>query len=162
MKPLSEAHRTSSYVHPFMHGLLSAKKPSKVAHCSNIVPEGFDDDVDQPDYKIDVYASSGYRFSYTNAYAEVKKSSHVSVALLAKDFYQLCVFSKEAIDQYNLRNVLFFQFTASSVTFFTMQLKFPSLYTITELARLRIPTKKCDLLDLMGHMDNLLFVASLY
>ena len=48
-----------------MHGLLSAKKPSKVAHCSNIVPEEFDDAVDRPDYKIDVYASSGYRFSYT-------------------------------------------------------------------------------------------------
>ncbi|KAI8394041.1 uncharacterized protein BYT42DRAFT_553130 [Radiomyces spectabilis] len=43
-----------------------------------------------------------------------------------------------------------------------MQLKFPNIYTVTELARLRIPTKKCDLLDLMGHIDNLLFVASLY
>ncbi|KAG1305208.1 hypothetical protein G6F64_008561 [Rhizopus arrhizus] len=162
MKPLSEAHLTASYVHPFMHGLLSAKKPSKVAHCSNIVPEEFDDAVDRPDYKIDVYASSGYRFSYTNAYGEVKKSSNVSVTLLAKDFYRLCIFSKEAIDRYNLRNVLSFQVTANSVTFFTMQLEFPFLYTITELVRLRIPTKKCDLLDLMGHMDNLLFVASLY
>ena len=37
MKPLSEAHPTSSYVHPFMHSLSSAKKPSKVAHCPNIV-----------------------------------------------------------------------------------------------------------------------------
>ncbi|PHZ09879.1 uncharacterized protein RHIMIDRAFT_293860 [Rhizopus microsporus ATCC 52813] len=162
MKPLSEAHLNSSYVHPFMHGLLSAKKPAKVAHCSNIIPEEFDDAVDRPDYKIDVYASSGYRFSYTNAYGEVKKSSNVSVTLLAKDFYRLCIFSKEAIDQYNLRNVLSFQVTANSVTFFTMQLEFPFLYTVTELVRLRIPTKKCDLLDLMGHMDNLLFVASLY
>ncbi|ORX62210.1 hypothetical protein DM01DRAFT_243718, partial [Hesseltinella vesiculosa] len=64
MKPLSEAHLASSYVHPFMHGLLSTKKPSKVAHCSDIIPDEFDDVIDRPDYKIDVYASSGYRFSY--------------------------------------------------------------------------------------------------
>ncbi|CAO3626807.1 unnamed protein product [Mucor fragilis] len=162
MKPLSEAHLTSSYVHPFMHGLLSAKKPSKVAHCSNIIPEEFDGAVDRPDYKIDVYTSSGYRFSHTNAYGEVKKSSNVSVTLLAKDFYRLCTFSKEAIDQYNLKNVLSFQITANSVTFFTTQLSSPSLYTVTELVRLRIPLKKSDLLDLLGHVDNLLFVASFY
>ncbi|KAI9311817.1 hypothetical protein BX666DRAFT_2021173 [Dichotomocladium elegans] len=159
---LYDSHLTSSYIHPFMHGLLSAKKPSKVAHYSNIVPEEFDDAIDRPDYKIDVYASSGYRFSYTNAYGEVKKNSNVSVTLLAKDFYRLCIFNKEAIDRYNLRNALTFQVTGNSVTFFTMQLEFPFLYTITELARLRIPTKKSDLLDLMGHVDNLLFVASLY
>ncbi|CAO3599915.1 unnamed protein product [Absidia cylindrospora] len=72
------------------------------------------------------------------------------------------MFSKEAIDQYNLRNALSFQVTASSVTFFTMQLEFPLLYAVTELVRLRIPTRKCDLLDLMGHIDNLLFIATLY
>ncbi|KAI8970383.1 hypothetical protein BDF20DRAFT_916195 [Mycotypha africana] len=162
MKPLSEAHLTSSYIYPFMHGLLSAKKPSKVAHCSNIIPEEFDDTIDRPDYKIDVYASSGYRFSYTNAYGEVKKSNNVSVTLLAKDFYRLCIFSKEAIDRYNLRNVLTFQVTGNSLRFLTLQLEFSFLYTVTELARLRNPTKKSDLLDLMGHVDNLLFVASVY
>ncbi|EIE84086.1 hypothetical protein RO3G_08791 [Rhizopus delemar RA 99-880] len=77
-------------------------------------------------------------------------------------FYRLCIFSKEAIDRYSLRNTISFQVTASSVQFFTMQLEFPFLYTVTELARLRIPTRKCDLLDLMGRVDNLLFVASLY
>ncbi|KAL0090249.1 hypothetical protein J3Q64DRAFT_1813590 [Phycomyces blakesleeanus] len=158
----SEAHLTSSYAHLFMHDLLSAKKPSKVAHCSNIVPEEFDDAVNRPDYKIDVYAYSGYRFSYTNAYGDVKKSRNVSVTLLAKDFYRLCIFSKEAIDRYNLINVLSFQVTANSVTFFAMQLKSPFLYTVTELVRFCILAKKCDLLDLMGKMDNLLFVASLY
>ncbi|KAI9485360.1 MAG: hypothetical protein EXX96DRAFT_624838 [Benjaminiella poitrasii] len=162
MKPLSEAHLTSSYVHTFMHGLIPAKKPSKVAHCSNIVSEEIDDAVDRPDYNVDVYASSGYRFSYTNAYGEIKKSSNVSVTLLAKDFYRLCIFSKEAIDLYNPKNVLFFQVTSNSVTFFTTQLEYPFLYTVTELVRLGIPTKKYDLLDLMGHVDNLLLVAALY
>ncbi|RCH87849.1 hypothetical protein CU097_008360 [Rhizopus azygosporus] len=71
MKPLSEVHLISSYTHSFMHSLLSAKKPAKVAHCSNVVPEEFDDTIDRPDYKIDVYASSGHRFSYTNAYGEI-------------------------------------------------------------------------------------------
>ncbi|KAI8394038.1 uncharacterized protein BYT42DRAFT_487579 [Radiomyces spectabilis] len=162
MKPLSEAQLISSYIHPFMHGLLSAKKPAKVAHCSNIIPDEFDEAVDRPDYKIDVYASSGYQFSYTNAYGEVKKHGNVSQTLLVKDFYRLCIFSKEAIDRYNLRNVLFFQVTGNSVTFFSMHLEFSNLYTVTELARLRVPTRKCDLLDLMGHIDNLMFVASLY
>ncbi|KAI9025355.1 hypothetical protein CLU79DRAFT_691564, partial [Phycomyces nitens] len=68
IKPLSEAHLTSSYVYPFMHGLSSAKKPSKVVHCSNIIPEEFDDAVNRADYKIDVYGSPEYRFTYTNAY----------------------------------------------------------------------------------------------
>lgn len=92
MKPLSEVHLISSYTHSFMHSLLSAKKPAKVAHCSNVVPEEFDDTIDRPDYKIDVYASSGHRFSYTNAYGEVKKCSNVSPALLTQDFYRLCIF----------------------------------------------------------------------
>ncbi|KAI9018550.1 hypothetical protein CLU79DRAFT_889120 [Phycomyces nitens] len=102
MKSLSEAHLTSNHTHQFMHGLLSVEKPSKVAHCSNIVIDEFDDAVDRSDYKIDVYASSGYRFSYTNAYGEIKKSSNVSVRFLAKDFCQLCIFSKEAIDRIGL------------------------------------------------------------
>ncbi|CAO3597009.1 unnamed protein product [Absidia cylindrospora] len=162
MKPLSESHLTSSYIHPLMHGLLSAKIPSKVAHCSNIVPDEFDDAVDRPDYKIDVYDSSGYRFSYTNAYGEVKKSSNVSVTLLAKDFYRLCTFSKEAIDLYNLKNVLSFQVIGNTVTFFAMKLEFNNLYTITELVRFKIPIKKYDMLDLMGHIDNMLFIAEFY
>ncbi|ORZ12399.1 hypothetical protein BCR42DRAFT_420540 [Absidia repens] len=125
--PLSEAHLTSTYIHPFLHGLLSAKKPAKVAHCSNMVPEKFDDAVDRPDYETDIF---GYRFSYTSAFGEVKKSSNISLTLLVKDFYRLCIFSKEAIDRYNLRYALFFQVTANSVTFFTMQWEFPSIYQI--------------------------------
>ncbi|CEI92127.1 hypothetical protein RMCBS344292_06398 [Rhizopus microsporus] len=56
MKPLSEAHLISSYIQPFTHDHLSAKKPAKVAHCSNVVPEEFDDAIDRSDYKVDVYA----------------------------------------------------------------------------------------------------------
>ncbi|ORE16436.1 hypothetical protein BCV71DRAFT_162784, partial [Rhizopus microsporus] len=77
-------------------------------------------------------------------------------------FYRMCIFSKGAIDRYNLRNALTFQVTANSVTFFTMQLEFPFLYAVTELVRLRVSTKKYNLLDMMGHVDNLLFVALLY
>lgn len=94
-----------------------------------------------------------------NAYGEVKKCSNVSPILFSKDFYRMCIFSKGAIDRYNLRNALTFQVTANSVTFFTMQLEFPFLYAVTELVRLRVSTKKYNLLDMMGHVDNLLFVA---
>ncbi|KAI8384362.1 uncharacterized protein BYT42DRAFT_475688, partial [Radiomyces spectabilis] len=55
MKPLSEAHLITNYIHPFMHGLLSAKQPTRVAHCSNIVPEEHGDAIERPDYKINVY-----------------------------------------------------------------------------------------------------------
>ncbi|KAI8394043.1 uncharacterized protein BYT42DRAFT_466298, partial [Radiomyces spectabilis] len=55
MKPLSEAYLVSSCIHPFMQGLLSAKKPAKLAHCLKIVPGEFDEAVDRTNYKSDVY-----------------------------------------------------------------------------------------------------------
>lgn len=76
--------------------------------------------------------------------------------------YRLCVFNEESIDRYNLGGVLFFQIIGNAVAFFVMQLNFQHLYTAAELVRLYIPTKKSSLLDIMGHIDNLLFVASIY
>ncbi|KAG0734481.1 hypothetical protein G6F57_011072 [Rhizopus arrhizus] len=162
MKELSEAHLTTSYIHPFIHGLLSAKKPAKVAHCSNIVPDEYDNLTDRPDYKIDVYAASGYRFSYTNAFGEVKKSINISPTLIVKEFYRLCIFCKEALDTHNLQNVLAFQAVANTVTFVAMCLPYPHLYTMTELIRVKIPTRKQAFFDIIGHLDNLLFVALIY
>jgi hypothetical protein len=158
MKTLSEAHLAASFVHPFIHGLLSSKQPSKVAHCSNVVADENKDTNNRPDYKVDIYAQE-YRYSYTNAYGEIKPSSNVSPTLLVNDFYRLAIFSKDAIDAFNLNQVLSFQVIGSCITFFSMSLSYHHLYTYTELARLHIPTKKSDLLNLIGHLDNLVFIS---
>jgi hypothetical protein len=55
MKSMSEIHLTTSYIHPFVHGLLSSKMPTKVAHCSNMIADELPDTNNQPDYKVDIY-----------------------------------------------------------------------------------------------------------
>ncbi|ORX61444.1 hypothetical protein DM01DRAFT_1316184 [Hesseltinella vesiculosa] len=144
-----------------IEGLL-AFLPAKIAHCSNLIPDDLEHTANRPDYKVGVYASSGYGFAYTNAFGEVKRSPDISPTLLVKDFYRLCRFAKDAIDQHNLANVLTFQAVGSVITFFVMSLLSPHVYTMTEVKRIRLPTKKSDALDLVGHLGDLLFVADLF
>ncbi|RCH80833.1 hypothetical protein CU097_002091 [Rhizopus azygosporus] len=161
MKPLSEAHLAASYIHPFVHGFLSSKMPAKVAHCSNIVVDENHDSNNRPDYKVDIYGQ-GYQYQYTNAYGEIKPHADMSPTLLVNDFYRLAIFCKDAIDRFNLNEVLAFQVVGNCITFFAMSLSFHHFYTFTELVRMSLPTKKPDLLNLIGHLDNLIFISSVH
>ncbi|KAL7317882.1 hypothetical protein PS15m_004180 [Mucor circinelloides] len=135
MKPLSEAHLAASYIHPFVHGLFSSKMPAKVAHCSNIVVDENHDSNNRPDYKVDIYGQ-GYQYQHTNAYGEIKPHADMSPTLHVNDFYRLAIFCKDAIDRFNLNEVLAFQVVGNCITFFTMSLSFHHFYTFTELVRM--------------------------
>ncbi|EIE76337.1 hypothetical protein G6F46_005590 [Rhizopus delemar] len=161
MKPMSEMHLTASYIHPFVHGLLSSKMPTKVAHCANMIADELPDTNNRPDYKIYIY-SPGYEYQFTNVYGEVKPNATISPTLLVNDFYRLGIFCKDAIDKFNLEQILAFQAVGSCITFFVMTLAYPQLYTFTELIRFHIPTKKADFLEMIGYLDNLIFISSIH
>ncbi|KAI9488581.1 hypothetical protein BDB00DRAFT_887432 [Zychaea mexicana] len=121
--------------------------PTAIAHCSNIVPNERPGSNNRPDYKVDIYAP-GYKYNYTNLYVN--------------DFYHTAIFTKDALDIFHLRQSLAFQAIGKTITFFVMSLTHPQLYTFTELAHVQIPTKKSDLLNLVGHLHNLAFISSIH
>ncbi|KAG1135461.1 hypothetical protein G6F37_012811 [Rhizopus arrhizus] len=114
MKPISEMHLTASYIHPFVHGLLSSKMPTRVAHCSNMIADELPDTNNQPDYKVDIY-SPGYEYQFTNVYGEVKPNASISPTLVVNDVYRLEIFCKDTIDKFDLEQTLAFQAVDSTL-----------------------------------------------
>ena len=110
---------------------------------------------------MDIYAP-GYKHNYTNVYGEMKPTVNMSPTLIVNDFYRLAIFAKDALDIFHLRQSLAFQAIGKTITFFVMSLSHPQLYTFTELARIQIPTKKSDLLNFIGHLNNLAFISSVH
>jgi hypothetical protein len=132
-----------------------------IAHCSNTVPDERSGSDNCPDYKVDIY-TPGYKHNYTNVYGEMKPTVSMSPTLIVNDFYRLAIFAKDALDIFHLRQSLAFQAIGKTITFFVMSLSHPQLYTFTELARIQIPTKKSDLLNFIGHLNNLAFISSVH
>ncbi|ORE04590.1 hypothetical protein BCV72DRAFT_277515, partial [Rhizopus microsporus var. microsporus] len=58
--------------------------------------------------------------------------------------------------------MLAFQAIGNRVVFYVMPLPFPQLYAFTELAPFNIPMKKSDLVDLVGQLDNLIFISAVH
>ncbi|PHZ15351.1 uncharacterized protein RHIMIDRAFT_289779 [Rhizopus microsporus ATCC 52813] len=58
-------------IHLLIHGLLSCKMPTTIAHCSNTVPDERPGNDSRPDYKVDIYIPD-YGYNYTNVYGEMK------------------------------------------------------------------------------------------
>ncbi|KAL1929534.1 hypothetical protein VTP01DRAFT_1672 [Rhizomucor pusillus] len=134
MRSLSEAHFSASYIHPLMTGLFSCKRPSKVAHSSNIVAdENATISNNRPDYKVDVYEA--YEYAYTNVYGEIKLSKNISSSLLVNDFCRVAISCKDACDELKMLLVSKLQ---------------DQLYTFTEIAAIDIPMKKSELLNFVG------------
>ncbi|KAG0800416.1 hypothetical protein G6F22_002256 [Rhizopus arrhizus] len=133
----------------------------QIAHCSNLVPdEQSESNVNRPDYKVDVYQA--YKYLYTNVYGEIKASKSISSSLLANDFCRIAIFCKDALDQQKLNHTIGFQVTGTSVAWYAMYLMSNQLYTFTELASFNIPLKKCELLNLIGHLDDMLLVSKIH
>ncbi|KAG1646691.1 hypothetical protein G6F44_000566 [Rhizopus delemar] len=112
MRPISKVHLSSSYVHPFVHGLFSSKQPSKVAHCSNLVEELENRYNKRPDYKVDMYRS--YEYQYTNVYDEIKASKDIETGHLDLDFHHVVTFCKNSIDKSSLDTSIGFQVAGKS------------------------------------------------
>lgn len=162
VKILSEAHLSASYIHSFIHGLLPCKMPTIIAHCSNTVPDERPGSGNRPDYKVDIY-TPGYKYNYTNMYGEMKPTVSMSPTLIVNDFYRLAIFTKNALDIiFYLRQSLALQAIGKTITLFVMSHSHPQLYTFTKLTRIQIPTKKSDLLNFIGHFNNLAFISSVH
>lgn len=161
VKTLPEAHLSANYIHPFMHGPLSCKMSATIAHCSNILPDKRPGSDNCPDYKVDIYTPS-YKYNYTNMYGEIKPTANMSPTLIVNDFYRTAILAKDALNIFHLRQSLAFQAIGKTITFFVMSLSHPQLHTFTELASIQIPTKKSDLLNFIGHFNNLAFISSVH
>ncbi|CAO3653171.1 unnamed protein product [Cunninghamella echinulata] len=148
MKHISEAHVTTSYIHPIIRSIFS--NPSCISHCSNLNAT----DNKRPDYEVDVY--DYYYYLYTKVFGEVKGNQQSwNDRLLTKDFYRLCMFGKDSIDKNNLTATIIFQAIGTSITFYLIQLSYKKTYIIFELTAIRIPTKKDDLPIMLLALDYL-------
>ncbi|CAO3684191.1 unnamed protein product, partial [Rhizopus stolonifer] len=112
-----------------------------IARCSNTVPDEKSDNDNRPDYKPTV---------------------NMFPTLVVNNFYRLTIFTKDALDIFHLRQSLAFHAIEKTIAFFVMSLSHPQLYTFTELVRIQILTKKSDLLNFMGHLNNSTFISSVH
>lgn len=80
---------------------------------SNLVADEQDTgNKNRPDYKVDIY--NAYHYAYSNVYGEIKPNKNITPTLLVNDFYRVAIFCKDAIDQFNLNNVIGFQVAGNS------------------------------------------------
>ncbi|KAG1141319.1 hypothetical protein G6F37_008291 [Rhizopus arrhizus] len=76
MMPFSEHGLSTSYLHPFLHGLLSDIMPSTIPHCLNLLlPNSVATATHRPDYVVDVYKQN--KHAYTNGVGEMKLATSV-------------------------------------------------------------------------------------
>ncbi|CAO3635760.1 unnamed protein product [Cunninghamella blakesleeana] len=79
-----------------------------------------------------------------------------------KDLVRLAHFSKNSIDQNNLSTILTFQVIGHHITFYAMKCPKDSIYTMTQIAHLLLPTSIYHLIDYLTHLDEILDVVNLY
>ncbi|KAI9005455.1 hypothetical protein CLU79DRAFT_713151, partial [Phycomyces nitens] len=143
MRPLSEAHFSASYIHPFISNVVADEN----ATINN----------NRPDYKVDIYEA--YEYAYTNVYGEIKPTKNTSSLLLVNYFCRVAIFCKDACDEKELDHTIGFQVAGPTITWFGMHLQHDQLYTFTEIAAIDIPMKRSELLNLVGRLDDLLLVV---
>ncbi|KAG1136912.1 hypothetical protein G6F37_011811 [Rhizopus arrhizus] len=116
MMPFSEHGLSTSYLHPFLHGLLSDIMPSTIPHCLNLLlPNSVATATHRPDYVVDVYEKN--KHAYTNSVGEMKLAN-VSKGDAVLDLYRTAIFAKECLDKYNLEMVIGFQAIGTTITFY--------------------------------------------
>ncbi|PHZ07221.1 uncharacterized protein RHIMIDRAFT_250019 [Rhizopus microsporus ATCC 52813] len=105
--PVSEGHLAASYVHPMMSSLFRSHSPETVPHvCDKLFDMGQITNGSRPDYISDVYY--GGERQYTNVVGETKIEGATKIGIV-RDLYRMALFSKEALDQGNLKGVMGFQ-----------------------------------------------------
>ncbi|KAI7868471.1 hypothetical protein BDF14DRAFT_1724538, partial [Spinellus fusiger] len=145
---------------PHLYDCNMNKKPE--AHFSNFKPsKQTNDSTNRPAYVVDVYEQ--YDFSYSNVFGEVKAYEDIPAKSLVYDFYRTAVFCKDAIEKFQLKSTLGFQAVGKNISFFVMSLHFNKLYTFTELYLkfILIPQRQRDLLNIIGHIEDLLFITNI-
>ncbi|CAO3588434.1 unnamed protein product [Absidia cylindrospora] len=156
VKDLSESELACSYIHPFIQGLFALTHDDRVARCANvIVTEG--DDSRRPDYVVDIYRS--YVYHYSSCVGEIKSGQATSTSMVV-DFYRLALFSSNLINS-GLDSSLCFLALGPNITFYYMLPKL-DIRILMELTTIQIPTRKSDLLSVIGSLDDMYGIAYLH
>ncbi|KAG1323242.1 hypothetical protein G6F62_009780 [Rhizopus arrhizus] len=120
MLPFSEHGLSASYLHPFLHALLSDVMPYTIPHCLNLLlPNSVATATNRPDYVVDVYKQN--KHAYTNGVGEMKLAT-VRQGDAVLDLYRTAIFAKECLDKYNLEMVIGFQAVETTITFYGLNL----------------------------------------
>ncbi|KAG1369534.1 hypothetical protein G6F61_012251 [Rhizopus arrhizus] len=147
MLPFSEHGLSASYLHPFLHGLLSDIMPSTIPHCLNLLlPNSVAAATHRPDYVVDVYEEN--KHAYTNSVGEMKLAN-VSRGDAVLDLYRTAIFAKEYLDKYKLEMVIGFQAVGTTITFYGLNLFYEKFYTYTELTTIMLTIQTKDLFSIM-------------
>ncbi|ORE11605.1 hypothetical protein BCV72DRAFT_324563, partial [Rhizopus microsporus var. microsporus] len=112
--------------------------------------EQSENNVNRPNYKVDVYQV--YKCLHTNVYGKNKASKPIMSPQLANDFCRIAIFCKDALDEQKFTIQLDFKYVCRMVCF---------AYDVRS-ASFDIPLKKCELLSLIGHLDDMLLVSKIH
>ncbi|KAG1230884.1 hypothetical protein G6F35_001794 [Rhizopus arrhizus] len=127
MLPFSEHGLSASYLHPFLHALLSDVMPYTIPHCLNLLlPNSVATATNRPDYVVDVYKQN--KHACTNGVGEMKLAN-VSRGDAVLDLYRTAIFAKECLDKYKLEMVIGFQAVETTITFYGLNLFYEKFYT---------------------------------
>ncbi|ORX48859.1 hypothetical protein DM01DRAFT_1338504 [Hesseltinella vesiculosa] len=154
---IGESELACSIVHPLIQSLLAYEMEEKTAKCTNTIPENGTDVGRRPDYEVAVYEQ--YQLSFRTCFGELKGEGSSDVSAIM-DFYRLGVFAKLEIVASNLTGVLCFQALGTTITFYTLTLPHPTLYTFTEITTVTIPKTKNDIMSLICALDDLFKIAT--
>lgn len=106
LKPLSERHLLTNYIHPFIQCLIGSDEMT-VAHGSDTTADNEELSFDKrSDHITDVYEQ--FEFSHPQVFGEIKAERAQDLSKII-DFYRLGVLGKQAIEDYSLNGVILFQ-----------------------------------------------------
>ncbi|KAG1369130.1 hypothetical protein G6F60_012707 [Rhizopus arrhizus] len=146
MLPFSEYGLSASYLHPFLHALLSDVMPYTIPHYLNLLlPNSVAAATHRPDYVVDVYEEN--KLAYTNSVDEMKLAN-ASRGDAVLDLYRTAIFAKEYLDKYKLEVVIGFQAIGTTITFYGLNLFYEKFYTYTELTTIVLPIQTKDLFSI--------------
>ncbi|ORX51912.1 hypothetical protein DM01DRAFT_1323768 [Hesseltinella vesiculosa] len=161
---VQEAEHCARFVDPILSGLFDDPENDVFFRWTSVINGEAKNDntltAARPDSLIT--SMDGLYFGMSLGFAEMKPTTNTSTYFAAKDLVRLGVFSKNSIDQNNLKGCLTIQVVGFKMTFFLTTLLADGLYAMVELCTLTIPASLNDLSQFLACDDDLLSVVNCF
>ncbi|KAL0087514.1 hypothetical protein J3Q64DRAFT_1484646 [Phycomyces blakesleeanus] len=90
---------------------------------------------------------------------EIKMNDNMNS--LNQDLYRLTYFTKNTVDTFDFGMCLYFQAIYTVVHFYPMSLEHESAYVFTDIASVKIPTQRADIINTLLELDIIIRLAHL-
>lgn len=123
----------TTYVDPILSSLVSDPERNTLLRWSNKKSEenGF-----RPDATVTKLKQMKYHHNLGHGEIKVNYCNNRSLVL---DLLRASILAKDTLDFYKLSNSFGFQVSGFTVVFYLMSLEFYGIYTMTEIARIKLP-----------------------